>query len=73
MRRNGTTTRIIDACVQELFKTGKTTVIDHYPTREASVRAFEILIDRLMREHGGGGELKDYIADRNRLTIIKFS
>lgn len=55
-RRTGRTTRIVDAAIQELFKTGKCTVVDHFggthlEARRASMRAFEIVIDRLYREH----------------------
>ncbi len=51
MRRLGITTRMADDCIQELFKTGKTEVRDHWYTRESSIRLMDIIIRRLNYEH----------------------
>lgn len=55
-RRTGTTTRIIDRCIQELFKNGYTyiyerTSITDIENKKATDDAHSKMIDRLDREH----------------------
>ena len=62
-RRTGRSTRIIDASIQELFKTGITTVRDHHwglrnerPRLSTNIyeseRIFRTFLNRLKNEHG---------------------
>lgn len=51
MRRTGTTTRMVDDYIQDLFKTGSIEVIDHWDTRKSNVRVMDIIIRRLKHEH----------------------
>jgi len=51
MRRSGRTTRLIDEAVQALFNNGSVVVYDHHPTKRADERLFEMLLERLSREH----------------------
>lgn len=58
-RQSGRSTRIIDACIQELFETGKTCPQDHYwdekrtihQNIEANKRLIQIIFNRLHDEH----------------------
>lgn len=52
-RATGRTTRLADAFIQELFKTGHTKIYDHYNSRQAHFRLFNIICQRLELEHGG--------------------
>lgn len=66
-RMSGWTTRQIDRYVQELFRTGSVVVFDHYGTKQASLRTFNILLERLNNEHSstiGSLDIK-----RNQLMI----
>ena len=51
-RATGRTTRLADAFIQELFKTGHIKIIDHYNSRDAHKRLFNIICRRLELEHG---------------------
>lgn len=50
-RRTGRTTRMADACIQELFKQGYTVIRDHHGTRESHRMLFSIIEKRLKIEH----------------------
>lgn len=52
-RRTGRTTRLIDGLIQELFKTSKIKVYDHWPTRQSHERVFKMILKRLSLEHPG--------------------
>lgn len=52
-RRRGNTTRIVDEAIQQLFERGMVCVIDHAGMDQPSTRAFNILRDRMEREHPG--------------------
>lgn len=51
MRRSGTTTRIIDSCVQEFFISGITKCVDHNNTKEQSLALQKKVLARLKFEH----------------------
>lgn len=68
-RRVGNTTRLIDMFVQDFFNKGKCDIFDHFNTRESRVRVFNLVLERLNREHYIKRE--DVRLDRNRLIIIK--
>jgi hypothetical protein len=65
MRRDGTTTRMADNYIQELFTTGKTEVRDHWYTKQASERLMGIIIRRLKFEHPS----TEINVSRSNLTI----
>lgn len=50
-RRTGKTTRIVDRCIQELFKKGKTYLYDESRGKVATHDIFDLLMQRLGREH----------------------
>lgn len=56
-RRTGRTCRIIDACIQDIFRKGVCFVRDHHPSRNADKDAFERLLRRLTNEHGWDGKI----------------
>lgn len=64
-RRTGRTTRIVDATIQELFKTGKCIVCDHFvgqgmsDMQKASDRAAGLVARRLELEHAHVSFVKD--------------
>jgi hypothetical protein len=66
-RRVGNTTRLIDIFVQDFFNEGKCQVYDHYSTRQSSQRVFDLVLQRLNREHHI--EKQDVSLDRSRLII----
>lgn len=66
-RRVGNTTRLVDMFVQDFFTRGKIQVYDHYGTKKASERVFNLVIKRLNSEHGI--ERNDIKLDHNRLTL----
>lgn len=68
-RRVGNTTRLVDMFVQDFFNDGECRVYDHYYSRRAYQRVFNLVLQRLNREHGI--EEEDVILDRNRFTIRK--
>ena len=66
-RRVGNTTRLIDMFIQDFFNKGECQVYDHYNTRESRQRVFDLVLQRLNREHHIDN--KDVCLDRNRLII----
>lgn len=66
-RRQGNTTRMVDMFVQDFFDTGKCNIYDHHNTRESIKRVFNMVLERLAREHGI--DTKDVMIDRNRFII----
>lgn len=50
-RRVGNTTRMIDNAIQELFENGKARMVDHFDTRDLTVRWRAIVSQRLRYEH----------------------
>ncbi len=67
MRRSGQTTRQIDACVQELFNTGRTEIHDHHGTALASRFQFDSFIRRLSAEHNF---ILDHLnVDKHRMIV----
>ena len=80
MRGSGRTTRIIDKAIQDLFKNGKVTIIDHHyggdkydspverdgANRRASKDAFRRMVNRLIAEHGKVG----FRFDESSLTVF---
>lgn len=51
LRATGRTTRIIDQCVQEIFKNGYTIFKDHYDTDKSNMMLAEKIINRVKMEH----------------------
>jgi len=63
----GNTTRLVDMYVQHFFTTGMCTVRDHYGTRKAHERTFDLVLRRLEREHNY--RPRNLIINKNKLTI----
>lgn len=57
-RQTGRTTRIIDEAIQTLFAQGEVTVVDHHHGATSSMRALDILMKRLDKEHYGVSVIK---------------
>ena len=53
-RRDGNTTRQIDANIQELFTTRKTILCDHTNTQKNNTYLRKVFLQRLNMEHGVG-------------------
>lgn len=68
-RRVGNSTRIVDNLIQDFFKKGKCVAHDHYHTREASLRIFNIVLSRLKNEHDNI-KRENIVIDKNGLTLI---
>ena len=66
-RRVGNTTRLIDMFVQDFFNKKECKIYDHYGTRQASQRVFNLVLQRLNQEHNI--QKQDVFLDRNRLII----
>ena len=65
--RVGNTTRLIDMFVQDFFTKGECVIYDHHNTRQSRERVFNLVLQRLNREHHITE--KDVILGRSRLTI----
>jgi len=65
LRASGRTTRIVDACIQELFNEGTVTVKDHCDKRVCHENAFDRVVNRLRYEH----KHADIRANRNTFAI----
>ncbi len=50
-RQSGRTTRLADNCIQEIFTKGFTICRDHFASIEMNLYLFDIVYDRLRREH----------------------
>ena len=50
-RRTGRTTRLADRYIQQLFKDGEITIVDHTDIDESSLNLLYIISQRLNREH----------------------
>ena len=71
-RRNGSTTRLIDEAVQELFTRGEVRIRDHYGTRNADQYMLNIFLDRLKAEHFRGVEITQHLYISRNNFIVKF-
>lgn len=65
-RADGTSTRMADQYIQDLFNNGKIHVQDHYDGRAAHEHLFHIIMRRLEMEHGSR---INFIANKSKLTI----
>ena len=52
VRATGRTTRIANAIIDQLFTTGVARIKDHYNSRESTYRLIDIVMRRLVSEHG---------------------
>lgn len=67
----GNTTRLVDIYIQHFFTRGECTVLDHYGTRMAHERTFDLVLRRLEREHNY--RPKNLIINKNKLSIKRRS
>lgn len=65
-RRVGNTTRLADYYIQQLFNTGFCIIRDHHPTKMASENLFQIIWNRLYKEH----QMHDSLLYDNNLVIM---
>jgi len=67
----GNTARLVDMFIQDFFNKGECQcqIYDHYNTRRSKLRVFELVLQRLNREHGI--EKQDVILDWNNFIIRK--
>jgi len=66
-RRDGNTTRLVDAAVQALFQGRKVRMLDHHNTVKSSKELADRVIHRLHEEHGISE--RDIIMDENGLVF----
>lgn len=68
IRRTGASTKLVDAAIQELFTTGKTTIKDHYKYG-TDLRANRNLFSRVLRRLNIEHHNMQYTLDHHTLTI----
>ena len=71
LRRSGRTTRLADEGIQNLFKYGECYIKDHYQKNYlATINLYNIIMNRLVQEHGITEEDLEYERRGDYLRII---
>lgn len=70
----GNTTRLVDHAIQIIFSGKKCIILDHYLNgqfRDANKRLFDLVFERLCREHNLMNNIKSFSINHKELTIQK--